>query len=56
MGFTFSVFFLPEIHSIYILLSQNQLDLVVVNLSAQSMCDLKGTAIEAPDGSCKILL
>lgn len=40
----------------YILLSQNQLGLVGLNLSAQSMCNLKGTATEVPNGSSEILL
>lgn len=31
-------------------------DLVALNLSAQSMCNLKGTTTEASNGSCEILL
>lgn len=54
--FYFLYFFIPEICPIYILLSQNQLGLVGLNLSAQSMCNLKGAATEVPNGSSEILL
>lgn len=48
--------YFSKIHAIYILQTQNQLNLVVLNLSAQGMCNLKGMAIEAPNSSFKILL
>lgn len=52
----FFIFFIHEICTIYVLVSQNQLDLLGLNFSIQSMCNLKGRTTETPNSSSEILL